>query len=92
LLASPYCQNQAWSIGKNLAFQTHIEMSAEMVQKWCEEGQDEINAELVESASSVAVQQADAMKENLPIHIFFLNKVAKQVYAQWIKGLLNTLD
>jgi GMP synthase-like glutamine amidotransferase len=88
LLASPYCQNQAWSIGKNLAFQTHIEMSFEMVQKWCEEGADE----LVESASSVAVQQADAMKENLPIHIFFLNKVAKQVYAQWIKGLLNTLD
>jgi GMP synthase-like glutamine amidotransferase len=87
LLASPYCQNQAWSIGKNLAFQTHIEMSAEMVQKWCEEGQDEINAELVESASSVAVQQAEAMQENLPIHIFFLNKVAKQVYAQWIKGL-----
>ena len=33
VLASPYCQNQGWSIGKHLALQTHIEMTAEMVQK-----------------------------------------------------------
>jgi GMP synthase-like glutamine amidotransferase len=83
LLGSPYCQNQAWSIGKHLAFQTHIEMTTEMVQKWCEEGAEE----LLESAASVAVQQADAMQETLPVHIFFLNKVATQVYSQWIKGL-----
>ena len=83
LLSSPYCQNQAWSIGKHLAFQTHIEMTAEMVTKWCEEGADE----LLESASSDAVQQADQMQQELPLHVFFLQKVAKQVYAQWIKGL-----
>jgi GMP synthase-like glutamine amidotransferase len=83
LLASPYCQNQAWSIGKHLAFQTHIEMTAEMVTKWCEEGVDELR----ESAASIAVQQADAMKKELPLHVFFLQKVAKQVYTQWIKNL-----
>ena len=83
LLASPYCQNQAWSIGKHLAFQTHIEMTVEMVQKWCEEGADE----LVESADSIAVQQATQMQETLPVHVFFLNKVANQVYMQWIQGL-----
>ena len=83
LLASPYCQNQAWSISKHLAFQTHIEMSAEMVQKWCEEGAQELN----ESAASPAVQQADAMQQELPLHVFFLQKVAKQVYTQWIQGL-----
>ena len=83
VLASPYCQNQAWSIGKHLALQTHIEMTVEMVQKWCEEGADELQ----ESASSIAVQQAEAMQQELPLHCFFLNKVAKQVYSQWIKGL-----
>ena len=83
LLASPYCQNQAWSIGKHLAFQTHIEMSAEMVTKWCEAGADELR----ESASSIAVQQDDAMQQELPLHVFFLQKVAKQVYTQWIQGL-----
>lgn len=83
LLASAYCQNQAWAIGKHLAFQTHIEMIPEMVTKWCEEGADEIK----ESASSPAVQQADDLQQELPLHCFFLNKVAKQVYSQWIQGL-----
>lgn len=83
LLSSPYCQNQAYSIGKHLAFQCHIEMTAEMVESWCEVG----TQELAESASSIAVQQADKMQETLPLHCFFLNKVAKQVYSQWIKGL-----
>ena len=83
LLSSQYCQNQAWAIGKHLAFQTHIEMTAEMVQKWCEEGENELR----ESAASPAVQQADEMQQELPLHCFFLNKVAKQVYSQWIQGL-----
>ena len=83
LLSSPHCQNQAWSIGKHLALQTHIEMTAEMVTKWCEEGEQE----LLESVGSAAVQQADVMQQELPLHVFFLQKVAKQVYSQWIRGL-----
>jgi GMP synthase-like glutamine amidotransferase len=84
LLSSPYCQNQAYAIGKHLAFQCHIEMTPEMVQSWCEVGVEE----LTESAASVAVQQADKMQETLPLHCFFLNKVARHVYGQWIKGLM----
>lgn len=88
LLSSPYCQNQAWSIGKHLAFQTHIEMTTDMVQKWCEEGETELS----EAANSTldlfkGVQQADEMQKDLPLHCFFLNKVAKQVYTQWIQWL-----
>ncbi|MEO7343783.1 MAG: type 1 glutamine amidotransferase [Methylotenera sp.] len=85
LLVSPYCQNQAYSIGKHLAFQSHIEVTAEMVQSWCEIGTDE----LAEASESPAVQQADEMQQNLPLHCFFLQKVAKQVYGQWIKGLMH---
>ncbi|HSI25184.1 MAG TPA: type 1 glutamine amidotransferase [Methylotenera sp.] len=85
LLSSPYCQNQAYAIGKHLAFQCHIEMTAEMVESWCAVGADEI----AQSADSVAVQQSEKMQENLPLHCFFLNKVAKQVYTQWIKGLVH---
>lgn len=85
LLSSPYCENQAYAIGKHLAFQCHIEMTAEMVQSWCEVGAEE----LAHAASSPAVQQAEIMQENLPLHCFFLNKVAKQVYSQWVKGLAN---
>jgi len=83
LISSAHCQNQAWGIGKHLAFQAHIEMTPEMVQKWCEDGEGELR----EFASSPAVQQADVMQQELPLHCFFLNKVAKQVYTQWIQGL-----
>jgi GMP synthase-like glutamine amidotransferase len=85
VLASVHCQNQAYSIGKHLAFQTHIEVTADMVKSWCELGADE----LAESASSPAVQQVEAMQQTLPVHCFFLSKVAKQVYGQWIKGLMH---
>lgn len=85
LLSSPYCHNQAYAIGKHLAFQCHIEMTPEMVKSWCEVGGDELS----ESASSVAVQQAEKIQETLPLHCFFLNKVAHQVYSQWIKGLVH---
>ena len=84
ILSSPHCLNQAYAIGKHLAFQSHIEVTAEMVKEWCDVGTDE----LAESAASPAVQQAVDMQINLPVHCFFLNKVAKQVYGQWIKGLV----
>jgi GMP synthase-like glutamine amidotransferase len=83
LASSAYCKNQAYAIGKHLAFQTHVEVTAEMVKKWCEESAEE----LVESANSPAVQQAGAMQQELELHCFFLSKVAKQVYSQWIQGL-----
>ena len=85
LLASKYCQNQAYAIGKHLAFQCHIEMTPEMVLAWCDIGADEIR----QSTASPAVQSAELIMENLPLHCFFLNKVANQVYMQWIKGLVN---
>jgi len=83
LLASTHCQNQAYAIGKHLAFQCHIEMTENMVQNWAKLGLDE----LAQETANPAVQQADEMQQNLSLHCFFLNKVAKQVYGQWIKGL-----
>ena len=83
ILASQHCHNQAWALGKHLAFQTHVEMTPDMVKKWCDEGR----AELAESAASAAVMQADTMQQTLEVHCYFLNRVAKQVYSQWIEGL-----
>ena len=84
LLSSQYCENQAYAIGKHLAFQCHIEMTPDMVQSWCEVGAEELR----QSAASPAVQQAETMLENLPLHCFFLNKVAARIYGQWVKGLV----
>jgi GMP synthase-like glutamine amidotransferase len=84
LLSSEHCQHQAYAMGKHLALQCHIEMTPDMIKNWCEEGQQE----LLEAIASPAVQQADDMQINLPLHCFFLQKVARQLYGQWIKGLL----
>lgn len=83
ILSSAYCENQAYVIDKHLVFQTHIEVTSDMVKSWCEEGADE----LIAATNSPAVQQADVMQEDLPLHCFFLNKVAKQVYGRWVLKL-----
>jgi len=85
MLAGPHCRNQAYALGKHLAFQCHIEMTPEMVEAWCEIGADELEA----ANNSPAVQPAAEITQNLPLHCFFLNKVAKQIYGQWVKGLAN---
>lgn len=86
VLSSRYCQNQAWSMGKHLAMQCHIEMTEEMVISWCEHGEDELKF----SRSSPAVEQANQIKKSLKSSIPDLNEVANQVYSQWIKGLVSS--
>jgi len=83
LLSSPHCKNQAYAIGKHLAFQCHIEMTTEMVQSWCDVGENELEA----SKESPAVQQVNEMQENLTADCAQLNQIATRVYSQWIKGL-----
>lgn len=83
LLTSPHCHHQAYSIEKHLAFQCHIEMTAEMVRLWCQNGADELQ----QARHSPAVQQAQQIQHDLSERIDKLNRVAEQVYQQWIQGL-----
>lgn len=83
LLSSVYCRNQAYSIGKHLAFQCHIEMTTDMVKAWCEVGADEI----AESAKSLGVQPVAEIKRELDARVAVLNAMARPVYERWIEGL-----
>lgn len=83
LLASAYCDNQAYSIGKHLAFQCHIEMTADMVRVWCEVGSDEVAA----AASSPGVLTVEQMQQALADRIAELNNVSRGVYGRWVRGL-----
>lgn len=83
LLSSTHCNNQAYQIGSALAFQCHIEMTADMVRTWCDQGEDE----LAEFSKSPGVQQANQILNNLEQRIANLNNIASNVYANWIKGL-----
>lgn len=84
ILSGIHCPNQAYAIGNHvLAFQCHIEMTAEMVNNWCEIGAGEI----AESAESPGVQHMEKIQQNLEEKVHALNAVAKPVYEQWIKYL-----
>lgn len=83
LLSSPYCQNQAYSIGKHVGFQCHIEMTPEMVKVWNDNGAAEVNASL----ASPAVQTKAQMLEGLASRCQDLHAVATRVYSHWVLGL-----
>ena len=83
LLSSQHCSNQAYALGKHLAFQCHIEMTADMVETWCRVGADEIE----QSAASPGVQQVDEIRRDLHQKVALLNSVAEKVYTRWVAGL-----
>ena len=83
MLSSAHCHNQAYSIGKHLAFQCHIEMTADMVKTWCEVGADEI----AEAIHSPGVQSVSEIHENLAERVSRLNAMARPIYERWITGL-----
>lgn len=83
ILQSLSCPNQAFLLGKHLALQFHVEMTAAMVQQWCMLGA----TELEDAAASPAVQTAELMQEQLHQRIEALQAVACTLYSHWIKGL-----
>ena len=82
--SSEHCANQAFAIGKHLAMQCHIEMTEEMIERWCESGEDEIQSHLQRSP---AVQTAAAIREELPAKLARLNRVADRIYDSWTRNL-----
>lgn len=83
LLSSAYCANQAYAIGKHLALQCHVEMTAGMIASWCEVGAGELFA----SKDSPAVQPADEMRRQAASELPRLQGIAAQLYSRWIAGL-----
>jgi len=86
LLASEHCQNQAYSLGKHLAFQCHVEMTADMVKVWRETGRDEVESAI----SSKGVQPVAEIQSRLTERISALNQVAASIYSVWIQGLKDS--
>lgn len=83
ILSSAYCENQAFSLGRHLGFQCHIEMTEPMIREWCAVGADEIAV----SSASPAVQAPDVMFREMSGNVAALNAVAEQIYDRWTAGL-----
>ena len=83
LISSKHCTNQAYALGKHLALQCHVEMTAAMIREWCEIGADEIS----KNSQSAGVQSAAVIQSLIPQHLPDLHKLAERLYTQWVQGL-----
>ncbi len=83
VLRNDWCENQAFVLGPHIGFQCHIEMTAEMVQRWCEADGGEILA----AGSAPSVQPPADILAQRTQRVPALNAVADRVYSQWLRGL-----
>lgn len=83
LLSSEHCQHQAYSFGKHLAMQCHIEMTIDLVNTWCERWHETLEV----SAHTPAMQSMSQIYDNIQTKLQALNAQAEYTYNEWVKGL-----
>ncbi|MBI3937390.1 MAG: type 1 glutamine amidotransferase [Betaproteobacteria bacterium] len=84
VLASPYCDNQGFALGRHLALQCHVEMTRELIESWCESGAREIERNL---GRSPAVQPVEEISTDIDARLAALYLVADRIYDRWTAGL-----
>jgi GMP synthase-like glutamine amidotransferase len=85
LASSEHCVNQAFALGKHLALQCHVEMTAGLVHSWCRDWHKEVSTLAVRT---ISVQTPEEMQRDLHARIRALNRVAAGLYDRWIEGLV----
>lgn len=82
VLTNAHNVEQAYTLGKHIGFQCHIEMTRPMVETWCRTGAEELPA-----MSQGPVQSRADILADLDGRLAGLSRVADDVYAHWAKGL-----
>ena len=82
LLFGRHCLNKGFAIGKNLAFQCHLEVTEDIVREWCCES----DAELCD-ATGPAVQRREQILSRMKEYLPQLHRVARRVYLSWASQL-----
>ncbi|MBL0122692.1 MAG: type 1 glutamine amidotransferase [Betaproteobacteria bacterium] len=81
ILSADACREQAFVIGNSLGMQSHVEMTAAMIEEWCGDWE----AENVDASASV--QRPEEMREAMQEKLRALNNLADRLYRRWITGL-----
>ena len=81
LLKSRDCAHQAYALGKHLALQCHVEMTAPMVHEWATTAPSDI------AQTSATVQGHETMTHELDRRIAGLHQIADVLYTHWVRGL-----
>jgi GMP synthase-like glutamine amidotransferase len=81
ILENTTCANQGFVIGKTLALQCHVEMTAHMVRAWARIGAKAI------ARPSATIQSAAQMTAGLDERIQRLHRFADRLYLRWLQNL-----
>ncbi len=84
ILASPWCENQAFVLGPHLGMQCHVEMTPELIRAWCQDWEKEVESLARRTPS---VQTPAQMTEGVDAKVRALNAVADRLYDRWREGL-----
>lgn len=84
IASSPYCENQAFALGRHLAMQFHVEMTPELIRTWCKDWDKEVQSL---AARMPSVQTPAEMIDAADDKARALNAVADRLYDRWIGGL-----
>ncbi|MET0517623.1 MAG: type 1 glutamine amidotransferase [Burkholderiaceae bacterium] len=82
LLFGRHCLNKGFALGRNLGFQSHLEVTEESVRAWCRESRQELGR-----VSGPAVQSEAQMLAGLRERTAELHALAGGVYRQWMASL-----
>ena len=82
ILASRYCANQAFVLGRHLGMQCHVEMTEDMIRLWNRQWAEEVNGN-----TGPSVQTPEQMYEDLDGRLIRLHAAADRLYTRWIAGL-----
>lgn len=84
VLTNDFNRDQAYTLGRHVGFQCHIEMTRSMVETWCRTGANELPQSTVG-----ATQSKDDIMRDLDARLAALSRVADDVYARWTQGLAS---
>lgn len=83
LFTNAYCANQMFALGPHLGMQCHVEMTPEMIAKWC----DQWAAEAAAVADQPSAQSTEAMLSEIASNLPRMRELSEQLYSVWIQGL-----
>lgn len=84
LMHNEWCAGQMFVHGPHLAMQCHVEMTPEMIARWCEDWDKEVAGLAV---LPPPVQSPQQMKEEIAYRLPAMRELASRLYTAWLRGL-----
>nr|VFJ55156.1 MAG: GMP synthase - Glutamine amidotransferase [Candidatus Kentron sp. FW]VFJ66248.1 MAG: GMP synthase - Glutamine amidotransferase [Candidatus Kentron sp. FW] len=81
ILQSEHCAHQGFVMDNILAFQCHVEVTADMVREWTHLYADEL------ASPTETVQSAPEMRAHLEARVIALQGIADRLYERWLSHL-----